>query len=55
MIWWLWTAFNLTISHIFDVNAAWEDKNPDVAWLGEDGWAARIDNMGIGLRGERTP
>jgi len=51
MIWWLWTAYTPVEVHIFNVDAAWEDDEPDVAGLGEDGWAARIDNMGIGLRG----
>jgi hypothetical protein len=50
MIWWLWTAYDPPKVHVFDVTAAWEDDDPDVAWLGEDGWAAHADTMGIGLR-----
>lgn len=51
MIWWIWTAFNPHIVHVFDVDAAWSDwDDPDVYWLGESAWVDRIDNTGVGLR-----
>jgi hypothetical protein len=50
LIWWLWTAFSPPEVHTFDVIAAGEDDDPDVAWLGELAWTARADNAGTGLR-----
>lgn len=48
MIWWIWTVWPFI--HVFDVNSAWRDDDPDVAWLGEGSWTHRRDHMGIGLR-----
>lgn len=45
MIWWLWTAFSPPQVHVFCVVGS-----DDIAWLGECGWTAQRDNMGIGLR-----
>lgn len=45
MIWWLWTAFDPPIVMRFDVRGS-----DDIAWLGECGWTAATDNMGVGLR-----
>lgn len=50
MIWWLWTAFDPPRVHVFNINAAYQDDEPDVAWLGEGGWVFRADLMGLGLR-----
>jgi hypothetical protein len=50
MIWWLWTAYTPVLVFVFDVVDAWSTEDPDVAWLGECAWTARVDNAGMGLR-----
>ena len=50
LIWWLWDAFTPTKVHIFDVDEAWQEDDPDVYWLGECAWTSRLDNIGLGLK-----
>lgn len=45
MIWWLWTAFDPVIVNIFDIDAAWQDEDPDVYWLGESAWTDRFSTV----------